>query len=43
MCIDIQMHMGPEKEEAIHIYMTAVKIVEDEVRNKLKHPFLSQD
>lgn len=32
-----------EKEEAIHIYMTAVKIVKDEVRNKLKHPFLSQD
>lgn len=30
-------------EEATKIYDTAVKIIKDEVKNKLKHPFRNQD
>ncbi len=30
-------------EEAIKIYDTSVKIIKDEVENKLKHPFKNQD
>lgn len=31
------------QKEAINIYDVAVKIVKDEVKNKLKHPFKSKD
>lgn len=30
-------------EEAIHICNTAVKIIKNEVKNKLKHPFKSKN
>lgn len=30
-------------EEAVKIYDIAVKIIKDEVKNKLKHPFKSKD
>ena len=30
-------------EEAMKIYDTAVKIIKDEVKNKLKNPFKNQD
>ncbi len=31
------------KEEAMSIYEIAVKIIKEEVKNKLKHPFKSKD
>lgn len=34
---------GIQKEEAERIYNVATKIIKDEVKNKLKHPFRSQD
>jgi len=30
-------------EEAIKIYDTALTIIKNEIKNKLKHPFKSQD
>ncbi len=35
--------LNVNNEEAIKIYDIAVKIVKDEVKNKLKHPFKSKD
>lgn len=32
-----------EKEEAITVYETAVKIIEDEIKNKIKHPLRNQE
>ncbi len=35
--------LNASNEEAIKIYDTSVKIIKDEVKNKLKHPFKNQD
>lgn len=32
-----------KREEAARIYDTATNIIKDEIKNKLKHPFRSQD
>lgn len=32
-----------KQEEAMKIYDIAVKIINDEIKNKLKHPFRSKD
>lgn len=38
----VQM-LNVNKEEAIKIYDIAVKIIKNEVKNKLKHPFKNKD
>ena len=35
--------LNVDNEEAIKIYDTAVEIIKNEVKNKLKHPFKSRD
>lgn len=35
--------LGIDYKDAINIYETAVKIINDEVKNKLRHPFKSKD
>lgn len=35
--------LNVDNEEATHIYNTAIKIIQDEVKNNLKHPFRSKD
>ncbi len=40
---ELMQILNISNEEAIKIYDISVKIVKDEVKNKLKHPFKNQD
>ncbi len=37
------LKLNVDKKEALIIYNTAVKIIKNELKNKLKHPFRSLD
>ncbi len=40
---ELIQQLGINYKEAIDIYDIAIKIIKDEVKEKLKHPFKSQD
>lgn len=40
---ELVMKLDIENKDAINVYDTAVKIINNEIKNKLKHPFKSID
>lgn len=40
---ELKNKLDVNNEDAIKIYSTAIKIINDEIKNKLKHPFKNQD
>lgn len=40
---ELEIKLDIHYEEALNIYNTAVKIINDEIKCKLKHPFKNQD
>ena len=40
---ELMQNLNVDKDEATHIYEVAIRIVKEEVKNKLKHPFKSKD
>lgn len=40
---ELMQKLDIDNEEAINIYDTAIKIINDEIKNKIKHPFNSKD
>ncbi len=41
--MDLKDALDIKEEEAKHIYHVAIKIIEEEIKRKLKHPFQNQD
>lgn len=40
---ELMQRLEIDEEEAIRVYDVAIKIINDEIKNKLKHPFKSKD
>ena len=40
---ELNIKLNINSKEATHVYNTSIKIINDEIKNKLRHPFKSKD